>query len=290
MAAGPPLAVAPGADTAAGAVAGLSISRVRARAIGYRLSIDVVDGATLRIVSWNCARGLDAKRAARLLDLGPDVAVIQECAETAELDGMFRVAWAGAIPDKGMAVFARPEVDAEPLDANAEVRRWCLPVRLAALDVDVLGVWGFAKNGKAGPPREVARTAINGVGPVLTRARAVVIGDFNDGPHFDAGNGRSFARTWELLESAGYRSLYHARTREAYGAETAATLFFKWRRAEPFLIDHAFLPAAWLDAVRGFDIGSPERWLDVSDHMPLVLDLAAPRPNEPVGPAAGPST
>ena len=245
------------------------------------------DDPRLRIVSWNCGQGLTPAKAARLLDCAPDVAVVQECAETAELAGMIRVAWAGAIPTMGTAMFARPELNAELLDASADVRRWCLPVRFAAIDLDVLGVWGFEKSGNAGPPRGVARTAIQGVRDVLARGRAVVVGDFNDGPHFDDGHGRSFARTSELLGSAGYRNLYNARTGEAYGAETAATFFFTRNRAKPFFIDHAFLPAPWLGNVRGFEIGSPEKWLDVSDHMPLVLDLAVPRAlNEP-SPTAG---
>ena len=177
------------------------------------------DDPRLRIVSWNCGQGLTPAKAARLLDCAPDVAVVQECAETAELGGMIRAAWAGAIPTMGTAMFARPELNAELLDASADVRRWCLPVRFAAIDLDVLGVWGFEKSGNAGPPRGVARTAIQGVRDVLARGRAVVVGDFNDGPHFDDGHGRSFARTSELLESAGYRSLYHARTGQILGWE-----------------------------------------------------------------------
>ena len=250
------------------------------------LSTDAEGQQILRIVSWNCRQGLAPEKSARLLGLAPDVAVIQECAQTAELAGMIRVAWAGAIPTMGTATFARPELNAELLNASADVRRWCLPVRLAAMDLDIVGVWGFDKNGKAEPPRGVARTAIQELRDVLAHSRAVIIGDFNDGPHFDAGHGRSFAQTSELLESGGYRSLYHARTGEAYGAETAATFFFTRNRAKPFFIDHVFLPAVWLEDVRGFEIGSPEKWLDVSDHMPLVLDLAVPRAEGAVSIAA----
>ena len=70
----------------------------------------------------------------------------------------------------------------------------------------------------------LARTAIHGIHGVLERGRSVIVGDFNDGPHFDSDYGRSFARTSELLGSAGYRNLYNARAGEAYGAETAATV------------------------------------------------------------------
>jgi hypothetical protein len=41
----------------------------------------------------------------------------------------------------------------------------------------------------------------------------------------------------------------------------------------PYLVDHAFVPTGWLARVSRFEIGSPDLWLELSDHMPLVLDL-----------------
>lgn len=73
------------------------------------------DDRNIRVVTWNCAGAL-ADKARRLLELEPDVAVIQEAASNAALPGLDRVAWASWSESKGLAVFARPELDAT-LDA-----------------------------------------------------------------------------------------------------------------------------------------------------------------------------
>jgi GTP pyrophosphokinase len=230
-----------------------------------------------------------ARKAGHLLALQPDIAVVLECSDSVSLDGMVRIEWSGRYPRKGMAVFARPELTATVAEAPEEARRWCLPIRFDGLDLDLVAVWGFKADGNAGVPREVAHRAVESLAPILGRRRAIVIGDFNDGPVFDARNHGSFARTTELLGAAGYTSLYHAWTLEPYGAETAASLFYRWHRDEPFLIDHAFVPTSWLPFVSGFSIGSLQPWLEHSDHMPLVVELtlssgsATPVGLEPAG-------
>ena len=49
-----------------------------------------------------------------------------------------------------------------------------------------------------------------------------------------------------------------------------------WRRSldTPYLVDHAFVPRDWLPRIERFDIGLAQDWLELSDHMPLVLDLS----------------
>ena len=252
------------------------------------MSIEQGEGRSLRIVSWNCNMAL-ARKAGHLLALQPDIAVVLECSDSSSLDGMAQVAWTGLYPRKGMAVFARPELTGVVAEAPEEARRWCLPIRFDGLDLDLVAVWGFKADGNAGVPRAVARRAVESLAPILGRGRAIVIGDFNDGPIFDAGHHGSFARTTELLGTAGYTSLYHAWTLEPYGAETVASLFHQRHRDKPFLIDHAFVPTWWLPFVSGFSIGGPEPWLERSDHMPLVVELtlpsgsATPMDSEPAG-------
>ena len=252
------------------------------------MSIEQGEGRSLRIVSWNCNMAL-ARKAGHLLALQPDIAVVLECSDSSSLDGMAQVAWTGLYPRKGMAVFARPELTGVVAEAPEEARRWCLPIRFDGLDLDLVAVWGFKADGNAGVPRAVARRAVESLAPILGRGRAIVIGDFNDGPIFDAGHHGSFARTTELLGTAGYTSLYHAWTLEPYGAETVASLFHQRHRDKPFLIDHAFVPTWWLPFVSGFSIGGPEPWLERSDHMPVVVELtlpsgsATPMDSEPAG-------
>ena len=227
--------------------------------------------SSVRVVSWNCKQGLTDDKARRLLELRPDVAIVQECAAATRLDGLTMVAWHGKAPYQGLALFVRTELDPVALPVSDAGRRWGLAVRLQSLDVDVVGVHGFKRNGEAGPPRGVARDAIASLAEVLARGRTILIGDFNDGPYFDAGHGRSFRKTWDLLASTGYTSAYHLSTGENYGTETARTFF---RGDRSFFIDHAFIPTALAPLLRSYEIGSIREWRPISDHLPLTMDMA----------------
>jgi GTP pyrophosphokinase len=234
-------------------------------------------GSTLRVVSWNCNGGLRGRKAERLAaELRPDVAVVSECAETAEVPGLESIAWTGDYATKGLGVFARPGLRAALDPSWDRARQWFLPVHLPAVGVDVLAVWAMNQRGGEGQPRWRTRRALGHYAPFLASGRAVVIGDFNDNVRWDRPRYPAFAGTLEELGAKGYTSLYHARTFERHGVETGATLFWQRKVGQPYLIDHAFVPADWLGAVERFDIGSAADWLADSDHMPLLVELRLP--------------
>lgn len=227
----------------------------------------------LRVVSWNCQMALDRK-ADRLLALSPDIAVVPECSDKARLDGLDRVGWTGVNAIKGLAVFARPDLGAvvdECLDAT---REWYLPIALPSLGLNVLAAWSMHhRGGEAGPQRGRIHRTLEHYAGFLAGGRTMLIGDLNDNITWDTPAYPSFARVTSVLEDLGLTNLYVARSGEAVGAETFPTLFFLRHLDKPYFVDHAFVPRAWLPRVRAFEIGRPDDWLAVSDHMPLVLDL-----------------
>lgn len=241
--------------------------------------------STLHLVGWNCNGGLRGAKAERLAELAPDVAVVSECANNAEVPGLDRVGWTGTYPTKGLGVFARPELGASVDPSWDATREWFLPVRLEALGIDVLAVWAMNRAGGEGQPKWRTRRALDHYAAFLGRGRAVVIGDFNDNVRWDRPSYPAFAGTLEDLGAKGYVSLYHARTGQRHGAETGTTIYWRRKLEARYLIDHAFLPEAWLGAVERFDIGTAENWLGESDHMPLMLDLRLPLAPATVQPA-----
>lgn len=242
-------------------------------AAARRLDLPVaVPGGVLRIVSWNCRSSLDPAKAARLGALGAVAAVVQECAPGAALPGYHQVAWNGPPGDRGTGVYVRVGIAAEPLPATERALLWGVPVRLPGLGLDVVGVWGFKRGWHAGPPGPVAREAIEDLAPVLERGRALVLGDFNDRPRFDAASSRSFRRTCGLLADRGCASLHHHATAEGYGEETARTFF---RGGDAYLIDHAFASAAVIARLRAFSYGGRVDWCPPSDHVPMVVGVEA---------------
>jgi hypothetical protein len=56
----------------------------------------------------------------------------------------------------------------------------------------------------------------------------------------------------------------------------AGTLYLYRHVDRPYFVDYCFLPRSWISGVEAFVVGSPERWLDVSDHVPLLLDMVLP--------------
>lgn len=219
------------------------------------------------------------KKASRLLALEPDVAVVQECASSAELTGMVRVGWTGRQPTKGLAVFARSSLGAVVADEIWDpTREWFLPVRLASVELDVLAVWAMHGRGQENrPKRGRIHVAMEHYRMFLSSGRTMLIGDLNDNVTWDTPTNPSFARLTALLGDMGMINVYHARTGEMPGRESRGSFFFYRRVDRPYLIDHAYLPRSWVGHVTEMELGAPGDWLDLSDHTPLVVDLSIER-------------
>lgn len=234
---------------------------------------------TLRIVAWNINMAAERK-ASGLVDLAPDIVVLAEVANIPELGGgaLLRVGWAGRNLRKGLGVFVRPGLIASVDPLWDPVREWFLPVHVEiAGGLDILAVWAMNHRGKEpGPLAGRTHRALDDYGPLLAKGRTLVIGDFNDNARWDTPGSPAFATTVGALASAGYVSIYHARTGEPHGAETGASLYWYRHRDRPYLVDHAFVPSAWLPLVRRFELGDPDLWLHDSDHVPLIVELELP--------------
>lgn len=232
--------------------------------------------ARVRIVAWNCNQGL-VRKAPALLALDPDIAVIPESSVNAELNGLARVGWAGRNPAKGLSVFARPALGGIVDVAWDQTREWFLPIQFPSIALDLLAVWAMNHRGAEPGPR-LGRThrAIDHYGAFLGRDRAVIIGDFNDNARWDTAGQPMFATTTRMLADFGYENVYHNRSGETSGAETGASLLWQHNADKRYLVDHAFIPRAWLQRVRDFRLGAVSEWLPHSDHVPLILELDVP--------------
>jgi len=188
---------------------------------------------------------------------------------------MARVGWTGEHTFSGLGVFARPEMDAALVDDLWDpTREWFLPIRVTSLGLDLLASWAMHHRGHEDRPKQGRiHATMEHYRGFLSTGRALVIGDLNDNVIWDQKRFPSYERLTALLAEMGLVNLYYERTGEAPGAEAQGSLYFYRHRDKPYLIDHAFLSAEWLDRVRSFEVGAAPDWLDVSDHTPLVLDL-----------------
>jgi endonuclease/exonuclease/phosphatase family protein len=218
-----------------------------------------------------------ARKAPRVLALDPDLVVVQECASSAELDGLVRVGWAGRSTSKGLGVFARPSLGAAiAAEFWDPTREWFLPVRLNTSKLNILAAWAMHHRGLEDRPKKWRlHAAMEHYRDFLSTGHSLLIGDLNDNVTWDTAGYPSFTTLSTLLGTMGLTNLYHARTGEPAGSESRGSFYFYRRAERPYLIDHAYWPASQLPRVLQFSVGEPEDWLDVSDHTPLILDLSA---------------
>lgn len=231
----------------------------------------------MRIVSWNC-NGALRKKLAALDKLNFDICIIQECENPAIVkDACYRdwannYLWEGNNKNKGLGIFAKPEITLDPVFLEAGTLELFLPCKINQ-DMLLLAVWTKQANsptfGYVGQLwKYVQQHKLQ-----LAKTGALVIGDLNSNSRWDI-----WDRWWnhsdvvrELTE-IGIKSLYHFQYEEQCGRETKPTFYMHRKLERPYHIDYAFLPEKLLGLAK-MEIGSPENWLEHSDHMPIIVDF-----------------
>jgi len=108
----------------------------------------------------------------------------------------------------------------------------------------------------------------------IEKGNMIIRGDFNSTACWDV-----WDRWWNHsdvvreLSSIGLESVYHHYTGEDQGKESQPTFFMQRKLDRPYHIDYAFASAEIIQSST-ISIGRAEEWLEFSDHMPIVLDVA----------------
>ena len=217
-----------------------------------------------------------ARKAPNLFALHPDIAVVQECSKKsvdALHDQGFSGLWFGVNPNKGLAVFCSKGFTLQAVDEP--FGRWVVPVRIHGDggNFNLLAIWACQVGTKRAENYigEVHRCVVKhsdwfGQFPV------VAAGDFNSNVQWDANRpGRNHSEVVRLFEDHGLMSAYHIHNKEQHGAETRPTHYFHHREDKPFHIDYVFVPRSW--RLNSVEVGSFRDWGNLSDHVPLVVDV-----------------
>lgn len=75
------------------------------------------------------------------------------------------------------------------------------------------------------------------------------------------------------LAEIGIESLYHKYVGQQHGKETIPTLFFQRKRERPYHIDYVFSSRRFIGRLKKYEIGQADKWLDISDHMPILCEF-----------------
>ncbi|HER41156.1 MAG TPA: endonuclease/exonuclease/phosphatase family protein [Salinimicrobium catena] len=234
----------------------------------------------MKIVTWNC-NGAFRKKYEHISDFNADIYIIQECENPAECrhqkyqEWAENYIWIGDTKNKGLAIFARPEIELKKLDWSNQFKdhyvKHFLPCKINQ-DFDLLAVWTHRNNspnfgyiGQLWKYLQVNKEKLN---------TTIIAGDFNSNTKWD-----QWDRWWNHsdvvneLRELGIESLYHKFTGEQQGAETNPTLYFQRKLNRTYHIDYVFGAQRFSDRLNKVEIKQEEKWLKVSDHMPILCDF-----------------
>ena len=234
----------------------------------------------MHIVTWNC-NGALRKKLDAVGTLKFDIAVIQECEDPARsTDACYRAwannyLWVGKNKHKGLGVFAAPGIKLAPADLDPGQLESFLPCLVNDCFL-LLAVWTRRANsptfqyiGQLWKFLQTHRAA-------LSIQPTVIAGDLNSNVRWD-----KWDRWWNHtdvvrdLATIGLESVYHHSRGSPQGSAPEPTFFLQKNPAKAYHIDYAFAPVAWL-ADCSVWVGEPDKWLQWSDHMPLVIRMDLP--------------
>jgi len=102
----------------------------------------------------------------------------------------------------------------------------------------------------------------------------LIIGDFNSNSIWD-----KWDRWWNHsdvvseLGDLGIISLYHSFFKEEQGLESVPTFYMNRRINKSYHIDYAFGSEIFIKTLTKVKIGETVKWLNLSDHLPLLLEF-----------------
>ncbi|MFZ3003257.1 MAG: endonuclease/exonuclease/phosphatase family protein [Undibacterium umbellatum] len=230
----------------------------------------------IKVLTWNC-NGAFRKKWSTIADLGADLLIIQECEDPSmssdrayqEWAGVHH--WTGLNKSRGLGVFARNGLMLNRVPIFLDPLELFLPL-LIDDKWPLLATWTKQANSPTFGYIGQVWKFLQSNREFLRHPGAMLVGDLNSNAKWDV-----WDRWWNHtdvvndLADTGLRSVYHEHFWEAQGQEQKPTFYMQRKLNKPHHIDYVFCGSLW--TARDVEIGSPEDWLQLSDHMPLIATL-----------------
>ena len=234
----------------------------------------------MKIVTWNC-NGALRNKFERLSDLNADLYIIQECENPELSKHQHYISWAGNHlwkgdnKNKGLGIFAKNKTTIELINWSVtykdhEVKHF-LPC-LVNNDFQLLSIWtsqnkspNFGYIGQLWKYLEINKSKFK---------KIILAGDFNSNTIWD-----EWDRWWNHsdvvndLSKININSLYHCYFNEEQGKESRPTFFLQRNKAKPYHIDYIFASKEIERGMTNFEVADIEKWINYSDHLPVICEL-----------------
>ena len=222
----------------------------------------------MEIVSWNC-NGKFREKFKQIAELSADILVIQECEDPASYPGSSysnfaqNYFWTGAAKNKGLGIFAKNSIRLIRNEWEAYGLRNFISVNINT-NFDLVGVW-------ACKPYIEEYFIYQNININHYNPNTIVIGDFNSNKIWDKKHGnRNHTNVVSKLNTIGLESAYHVVYNEKQGEEKQSTFYMYRHMNKGYHIDHCFIAKK---KIKNYEVLSNKKWLDFSDHLPILLEI-----------------
>ncbi len=221
--------------------------------------------------------GVSAARCGFDMEYNEDIYVIQECEnpETVK-EKDFRewgktFLWRGKKGRKGLAVFADSKIEINLLDWDAKKLEHFIACQING-DFNLVGTWchgaslrRYSYIGQLWKYLQLHKSKLG---------KAIIAGDFNSNKFWDKkGRKWNHSEVVRELSECKIESLYHKHFTENQGEERQPTFYLQKNLSKPYHIDYIFASDMVQNTLKSVDVGLPEKWLKLSDHMPIVCEF-----------------
>lgn len=230
----------------------------------------------MKILTWNCGGAL--RRKYDLLEsFHADISIIQECENPEESNSNDYKAfaqnsiWVGNNKNKGLGIFAKDNISIQNNNwPNGELK-YFISCQINK-KFNLLGTWCHGANspnfgyiGQFWKYLQINKDNMHNI---------IIAGDFNSNSIWD-----EWDRWWNHsdvvreLSEKGIKSFYHELNIIEHGKEVRPTFFLQKKKEKPYHIDYIFASDEFRKNIISFQIENYDDWINVSDHMPIVVEI-----------------
>ncbi len=216
----------------------------------------------MRLISWNCGGGY-RKKVDKILELSPDIAVIQECESIEKLRSFckdkipLKSFWFGGFyPHKGIGVFFHKDYQILSMEYDVSIE-FVIPMKLRSdFDFYLFPVWAMAPISEVKGmtyPFQIEK-AIKRYEDILKNNVAILIGDYNT-PHIEEPVEKTEFMVVESFKKLEIYSAYHEYFKKGYGEHDQYT-FYQHKNAEfKHMLDYCFASKSIIERISKVEIG-----------------------------------
>ncbi len=233
----------------------------------------------MKIITWNCNMAF-RKKAKYILELKPDIVVIQECEHPDKL--LFpkdtpkpnEIIWYGDNRSKGLGIFSYSDYKFEVHENYNDALKIIIPISVSngKKSFNLFGIWASNPEDKDGNYITQVWKAIHYYDDLISNNKTILIGDFNSNTIWDKprreGNHTTVV---DKLKTKNIHSVYHKFYKQKQGKESQATFYLYRHKEKAYHMDYCFASFDFIRKMKNVEIGSHEVWSMHSDHVPIII-------------------